>query len=101
MIETHLNLFDAIVIGIMLLSCLFAFFRGFVREVLSLGAWIGAAVVTLYYFPVVAEKLKPHFKTEAVAAGVATLGLYVVALIGFSILNMIILKYVKKGSDVG
>ena len=34
MIETHLNVFDAGVIGIMALSCLFAFFRGFVREVL-------------------------------------------------------------------
>ena len=43
MIETHLNLFDATVLGILALSCLFAFFRGFVREILSLGAWIGAA----------------------------------------------------------
>jgi membrane protein required for colicin V production len=101
MIETHLNIFDATVIGILALSCLFAFFRGFVREILSLGAWIGAAIVTLYYFPEVAEKLQPHFKSPVVAAGVGTLGIYVTALVCFSIINMFILKFMKEGSDVG
>lgn len=101
MIETQLNLFDAAVIGIMLLSCLFAFFRGFVREVLSLGAWIGAAIITIYYFPDMARILKPHFKSAMGAAGVGTLIIYSTSLIGFSIINAIILKYVKSGNEVG
>jgi len=101
MIETHLNILDASVIGIMVLSCLFAFFRGLVREVLSLSAWIGAAFVTLYYFTEVAAKFKPHFKSDVVAGGVGALCLYIGALIGFSLLNMIILKFVKQGSEIG
>jgi membrane protein required for colicin V production len=101
MIETQLNLFDAGVIGIMLLSCLFAFFRGFVREMLSLGAWIGAALVTVYYFPDVAVRLKPYFKSSIGATGVGTLAIYTVALIGFSIFNAIILKFVRNGKEVG
>ena len=101
MIETQLNLFDAAVIGVMLLSCLFAFFRGFVREVLSLGAWIGAAVVTVYYFPEVAAKLQPHFKSQVGATGVGTLGIYTCALIAFSIFNAVILKFVRSGKEVG
>ncbi|MBY0406362.1 MAG: CvpA family protein [Rickettsiales bacterium] len=101
MIETHLNLFDAGVIGVMVLSCLFAFFRGFVREMLSLGAWIGAALVTVYYFPHVAAMLKPHFKSTVGATGVATLGVYTAALIAFSIFNAIILKFVRSGKEVG
>jgi len=101
MIETHLNVFDASVIGIMALSCLFAFFRGFVREVLSLGAWIGAAIITIYYFPDMAAKLQPHFKSPMGAAGVGTLIIYSVSLIGFSIINSVILKYVKSGTEVG
>lgn len=101
MIETHLNLFDAAVIGVMLLSCLFAFFRGFVREMLSLGAWIGAAVVTMYYFPDVAVKLKPYFKSSIGATGVGTLAIYTTALIGFSILNAMILKFIRSGKEVG
>lgn len=101
MIEANVNMFDAVVLAIMVLSALLAFFRGFVREVLSLGAWVGAAIVTLYFFPSVAEQLQPKFKSAVVAAGFSTLGIYVAALIGFSILNMAILKFVKSGSDVG
>ena len=101
MIETHMNIFDVAVLAVMVLSCIFAFFRGFVREMLSLGAWIGAAIVTFYYFPVVTESLKPHFKNSIGAAGVATLGIYTVALVGFSMINMLIMKFVKSGNDVG
>lgn len=101
MIETHLSLFDAVVVGILLTSCVFAFFRGFVREILSLGAWIGAAAVTLYYFPAAAERLQPYFKTPVVAAGFATLGLYLAALMGFTVLNMFIIKFLKSGDEVG
>lgn len=101
MIETHLNIFDAIVFGIMLVSCLFAFFRGFVREILSLGAWIGAALVTIYYFPAAAEQLQPNFKNPVIAAGFATLGLYITALVGFSIINMFIIKFIKSGDEIG
>src|SRR5438045_1137345 len=101
MIDTHINMFDVIVIGILLLSCLFAFFRGLVREVLSLSAWIGAAMVTLYFFTDVADKFKPHFKSDVIAGGVGATCLYIGALLGFSLLNMLILKFVKEGSEVG
>ncbi len=101
MIETQLSVFDLVVLGILIISCLFAFFRGFVREILSLGAWVGAAMVTLYYFPDVAEELKPHFKTPVVAAGFATLGLYIGALMVFSLINMLILKLLKSSDEVG
>ena len=101
MIETNLNLFDAAVLGVLVLSATLAFFRGFVREILSLGAWVGAGIVTIYFFPSVAEQLQPKFKNAIVAAGFATLGIYVTALIGFSIINMVILRFVKSGADVG
>ncbi|MDX1975361.1 MAG: CvpA family protein [Rickettsiales bacterium] len=101
MIETQLNLFDATVIAVMVLSCLFAFFRGFVREILSLSAWIGAGIITLYYFPHAAEIFKPYFKNPTAASGVGTLAVYIGALFGLSLLNMLILKFVKSGSDVG
>lgn len=101
MIETHLNLFDAAVIAVMLLSCLFAFFRGFVREMLSLGAWIGAALVTVYYFPDMAVALRPYFKSQIGATGVGTLAIYTASLIGFMIFNAVILKFIRNGKEVG
>lgn len=101
MIETSLNVFDAIVFSILAISCLHAFFRGFVREVLSLSAWALAGVVTLYFFPTVAQQIEPKFKSPVVAAGFATLGIYTVALMAFSLLNSVILRFVKSGTDVG
>lgn len=101
MVETQLNIFDSAVLVVIFLSTLMAFFRGFVKEVLSLGAWVGSALITLYFFPDVASWLKPHFKNPIVATGFATLGTYITALVSISIVNSIILRYVKAGSDVG
>lgn len=99
--EAHLNTFDYVVLGVMALSCLFAFFRGLVREVLSLIAWVGAGVITMVYFHGVAEKLTPHFKNPMVAASIATIGLYLGSLICFGIINMIIVKSIKSGEEAG
>lgn len=101
MISTHVSYFDALVLAVMGLSCLFAFWRGFVKEILSLGAWIGAGLLTIYYFPDVAKQMEPHFKSPMLAAGIATLTLYITALLLFSMINAIILRFVKEGSDVG
>lgn len=101
MVEAQLNVFDAVVLLIVFLSTVLAFFRGFVREVLSLGSWIGAAIITIYFFPQVSAALKPRFSSEVIAGGFAMLGTYIVALIVLSILSSIILKYLKEGSEVG
>lgn len=101
MIPTNITYFDVGVLCILALSCMFAFFRGLVKEILSLGAWVGAGVITIYWFPDVAKELQPHFKTPVVAAGIATLGLYITALLCFSMINALILRFVKEGSEVG
>lgn len=96
--------FDIIVLSILGLSALVAFFRGFIRELLSLGAWVGAALVTIYLFPHSTELVKNHIhssQNSTLSAGIGALGTYIAALIGFSIINSIILRYVKKGSEVG
>jgi membrane protein required for colicin V production len=100
----NINTFDAIVVSVVGLSAMVAFFRGFVRELLSLGAWVGAAIVTVYLFPHSTEFMKSHIhgaKSEPVAAGAGALGTYLAALIAFSIVNSIILKYLKTGAEVG
>ena len=42
---------DAAVLGVIAISGLLAFVRGFVHEVLGIGAWIGAVLVALWAFP--------------------------------------------------
>ncbi len=99
--QLQMNLFDAIVLGVLFLSALISFFRGFIRELLSLMAWVGAAFITLYFVLDVAKFLEPYVKKPMVAAIFATLGTYFVALISISILNSILVRYLKSGSDVG
>ena len=101
MVETQINLFDAVVIGVIGLSALLSFFRGFIREVLSLGAWVSASLITIYAFPKVAGWLQPSINNTAIASGFAALGTFMTALVLISIINGILLKYMKKGSEVG
>ena len=55
---------DLIVLGVMFLSGMIAFMRGFVREVLSIGAWVGAAVVSLTCLPLLAPLIEPYVSPE-------------------------------------
>ncbi len=101
MVEAELNLFDAAVMLVFFLSTLLAFFRGFVREILSLGAWVGALMITFYAFPKVNEMLEPAIAKEMVRNFISALGTYITALVSISIINSVIMRYVKEGSDVG
>ncbi|MCE2926748.1 MAG: CvpA family protein [Rickettsiales bacterium] len=101
MIETQWNMFDLAVIGVMAISCLIAFFRGLIKEILSLVAWIGAAVVAVYYYAPAAEFMQAYFKSKSVAGLAAGLSLYIGALIVFSIINLVIIKTIKQGGETG
>ena len=101
MVETSMNIFDLGVLTIVGLSALLSFFRGFMREVLSLGAWLGASVITLYTFPTVSKWIAPQVKSDVVASGLASMGTFFAALILISIFTSFVLKFTKSGSEVG
>jgi len=77
---------DIGVVAIVLVSGLLAFARGFVKEMLSVGAWIGAAVVTIYAYPYVEPYMASLISIE-IAAKAATAG--VVFLITLIVLSTI------------
>lgn len=103
MVEASINYMDAAVICIMIISCLVAFIRGFLKEILALAGWIGAGVVTLFTYPQVGAWLydKGYVKKEMIAAGLAFAVVFITALICFSIINRVLMKYAKSGADVG
>lgn len=101
MLDAQLNMFDTAVMVVIFLSTVIAFFRGFVKEVLSLGAWVGAGIITLYTFPMASEMLKSHVKNPAFAGGLAALITFVLALMLISILNALIIRYVREGAEIG
>lgn len=46
-----INIGDLVVLGVLLISAILAFARGFIHEVLSIGAWIGATLAAITFYP--------------------------------------------------
>ncbi|HTV44876.1 MAG TPA: CvpA family protein [Stellaceae bacterium] len=80
-----MNAVDLAVLVVIALSAVFAFARGFVREALSIVAWFGAALVTLYGFADVDALLQRYITTPLLADLVAGAGLFLIALVGLTI----------------
>ena len=88
--DLPINLLDAIVIVVLLVSGIFAFMRGLTKEVLSIFAWVGAAVAVLQGYlplqPYVRTYIEPNWVADiATAGGIFLLSLIVLTLIGHSI----------------
>jgi membrane protein required for colicin V production len=83
-----ITLLDIILIGVMLVSALLAMIRGFMREVLSITAWIIAAGVTLYAYAKLLPFAKSYFNNDIVAAGVVVGGVFLGTLLLVSIVTV-------------
>jgi membrane protein required for colicin V production len=88
------NALDLAVLGVIALSAIFAFARGFVRETLSIVAWVGAAMATIYGFNQVYGLVIRFVATPLLADLVAGAGLFVISLIGLTILTGYIARFV-------
>src|SRR5215510_5075652 len=82
-----ITLLDIILLMVMLISGLLAMIRGFMREILSIGAWGVAAVVTLYSYSRVLPMAKQYFNSDMVAAGVSAGGIFLGTLLIVSIIT--------------
>jgi len=83
-----ITLLDIILLLVMLVSGLLAMIRGFMREILSIGAWGIAAVVTLYSYSRVLPMAKQYFNSDIVAAGVSVGGVFLLTLLIVSIITV-------------
>jgi membrane protein required for colicin V production len=83
-----ITLLDIGLIVIMLISALLAMVRGFLREVLSIAAWILAAGATLYSYAKLLPFAKQYFNNDIVAAAVVVGGVFVVTLVVVSVLTV-------------
>jgi len=90
------NTVDVIVIAVIAISTLIAFLRGFVREMLTIGSWLGAALVTIYGFPILQpnfEQWIPSSKLAAHLVGGAVL--FIGSLIVFSVVSHMVARLVR------
>lgn len=86
-----INITDLAILIILLLSAALAFLRGFMAEVLSIAAWIGALAVSVYGY----VHLQPYARdlitfNETIADVAAAVGLFVASLVVFTILARVL-----------
>src|SRR3974390_2020848 len=90
-----ITILDLILLGVMLISGLLAMVRGFMREILSITAWVLAAGATLYSYAKLLPLAKQYFNNDIVAAvavvgGVFLLTLLIVSVITIRISDMVL-----------
>jgi membrane protein required for colicin V production len=90
-----MNYLDIGVVAIIVLSAVFAFARGFVREVFSVIAWVGAALITLYGFAWAFDKIDPYVHNPLLSQVIAGFGLFVVSLIVLTMATGIVARTVS------
>src|SRR6202158_2151506 len=83
-----ITLLDIILLLVMLISGLLAMIRGFMREILSIGAWGIAAVATLYSYSRVLPMAKGYFSSDMVAAGVTVGSVFLLTLLIVSVITV-------------
>src|SRR5207248_3372922 len=90
-----MNPIDIGVIAIIVLSAIFAFARGFVREALSIVAWVGAAVITFKWFDAVFAFVEPKMHNPLLSQVIAGVGLFVISLVVLTIATGYIARLVR------
>ena len=90
-----INPADLAVIVVLLLSALLAFTRGMVAEVLSVAAWVGAALITLNALPHVLPIAQNYIHVEMAAYAASAVALFVVSLVFLTILGRVVSRGVQ------
>lgn len=90
--------FDILVLIVLGVSAIYGFGRGFTLEILSLGAWVGAIIATLYLLPVAQPLMRDFLNPPGFADTVTVILLGVVTLIIFKILANVISRAIKSSA---
>ena len=83
-----ITLLDILLLVVMLISGLLAMIRGFMREILSIGAWIIAALVTLYGYARALPVAQGYFSSNMVAAAVTIGSIFLLTLLIVSVITV-------------
>jgi len=87
------NLPDLIVVGVVILSALFAFYRGFVRETLAIAGWVGAAFSTIWMLPFGQQYTREWINLTWLADLVAGAAIFIATLVVFwLVIHLIVLR---------
>lgn len=91
----NLLMVDYIVLGIIGLSVLISLWRGFMREVLSLAAWVVAFLVAFIFADTGATYLAKHISVPSVRIILSFGGLFLITLFIGGLINVVVSQLVK------
>ncbi|MCA7117895.1 MAG: CvpA family protein [Acidibrevibacterium sp.] len=86
---------DLAALGVVAVSALLAFGRGFVREALGIGAWVGAAVLATHYFELARPHVREWIPDIGIADPVAFALVFLAGLIVFSLIAGTLARVVR------
>lgn len=89
---------DILVFLIIGLSGLFAFFKGAVREVLSIVSWIGAGYITFVARPVIDPLVSEYISSPLLSAAITILSVFIIALLILSQIARMVSSRIEDGS---
>lgn len=92
---------DFLVITVVILSIVFALYRGLVRELLGITAWILAALLGLYSYPYVQPIMHMVIENEVIAGLVGATIIALAVLVIMTIINAKITSKLRKSSLSG
>jgi len=93
-----INVVDLAIVAVLVISAAFAFFRGFVHELLAIGSWIGAGVATLYGFPLVQPEARKYIGSPLIADLAAGIILFLLVVVVLSIVTRLLSRRVRDSS---
>lgn len=92
----HFNWFDFVIIGIIGLSIIVSFFRGFLRESVSLITWVVAVILAVRFATPITSELHLHIESANIRFLIGFVIIFILVLIAGLIVNLIISFFVKK-----
>ena len=90
-----MNVVDLVVIVLILLSAILGFSNGLVREVLGVGAWIGAALIAFSYFHLVQPLAHRLVTNQSLADPVGFGALFLTALVILWVVARLLSRFVR------
>ncbi len=95
MSEWPINPADLAVFGIILVSALFAFVRGFIKELLSVAAWLGAAFAAIYGLPYLKPFVLEFISDPLIATAIASSSIFIATVVVLSLIGHLIAGRIK------
>ncbi|MDH5377956.1 MAG: CvpA family protein [Gammaproteobacteria bacterium] len=95
-----MSFIDYTILAVLLISAAISLVRGFLREMLSLISWVATVWLAIHFSPDLMQFIRPYIESEMISKIISFVALFVVLLIGFSLVSAFFNEMMKE-SGIG